>query len=147
MFDDDFSLNDVKTKIIDLNITPEVAIKDIIAFLHEKYGADEEIATINHGQNPMVSKKMNFYVHDNIWYIRVRKDQHKEFAYGDFAVLNFIGNGNAVNKLVFSVETKSNCLAPIVTCSMHERRLNEKVSDLTEKEITSVNLKLAFREL
>ena len=127
MFDDDFSLDCIKDLIITLNIDPELAKNAIIGFLRDNYGKDKSIASLFNNQNSNISKRMNFYIDGNTWYIRVRKEKNKIFADNDFAIINLDVSDTGTNKVVFTIETRKSQLSRIKVCPMHEVRLNTKV--------------------
>ena len=128
MFDDDFSLDSIKDLIITLNINPEEAENAIIGFLRDNYGKDKKVASLFNNQNANISKRMNYYIDDNTWYIRVRKDKSKIFADGDFVLINLDVTNTGTNKIIFSIETRKSQLSRIKVCPMHQSRLNTKVN-------------------
>ena len=128
MFDDDFSIDCIKELIITLNIEPTEAINAITGFLRDNYGKDKKAATMFDNQNINISKRMNFYIDKDTWYIRVRKDKHKSMMENDYVIINLDVSNTGTNKVIFAVETKKSQLSRIKVCSMHENRLNTKVS-------------------
>ena len=128
IFGDDFDLSDVKDLIINLGINPLEAKNQIIQMLQEKFGKDKTIVTLHHDQNPSISRKMNYFINNGQWYIRVRKEKGAELVQGDFVKINIDFSGMTINKIIFSIETKRNKLAQIGVCQMHETRLGTKVS-------------------
>lgn len=127
-FDADFDLEDIKCMIIGYNIDPQEAKNVIMAALKDNFGSEKDHVELEGNQNPPITKKMNFYINDDTWYIRVRKEKAGEFLHGDFVNLNINFRGQSVNKLVFAIETTANKMAPIGVCPMHGNRLLTKVS-------------------
>ena len=128
IFDRNVNLDEVSNFIVDHDIDQVDAINLIMSTLRENYGKDKKMITINDNQNPAISKKMNFYFNDDIWYIRVRKEKNLEFAHNDFFTINASCKGLSPNKFVVSIETRKNKMAPITVCQMHENRLGTKVN-------------------
>ena len=131
LFVDEINLDEVKNLIIDLGADPVDAINLIMGTLRENYGKDKKMITINDNQNLAISKKMNFFFNDELWYVRVRKERNLEFAHNDFITINADCKGLSPNKFVISIETLKNKMAPITVCPMHENRLGTKVNTLT----------------
>ena len=123
----DFDLDDIKDMIIGYDIDPQEAKNLIMATLKENYGKDSNRVELCNSQNPPISKKMNYYICNDVWLIKVRKEKSGEFLHGDYVTLNVNFKGQRVNKLVFALETMRNKMAPIGVCSMHENRLLTKV--------------------
>lgn len=127
IFGDDFDLNDIKETIIGYGIDPQEAKNVLLAALKENFSKDKSLVELYCNQNPPISKKMNYYIDDDLWYIKVRKERSGEFLHGDYILINLDFKGKSVNKIVFSIETISNKMAPIGVCPMHSNRLDTKV--------------------
>ena len=143
VFDNSVNLDEVSNFIVDHGIDKIEAINLIMSTLRENYGRDRKMVSINDNQNPAISKKMNFYFNDDIWYIRVRKEKSLEFAHNDFVTINANCKGLSPNKFVISIETRRNKMAPIIVCPMHENRLGTKVNFHIRIRIFHINLSLS----
>ena len=128
MFDDEFSLEDVKNLIITLNINPEIAINGILEFLRDNYGKDHSLISLFNNQNGNISKRMSYYIDNEIWFIRVRKEKGAPLLDNDCVIINIDTSGTGTNKVVFAVETMKNQLTRIQVCPMHQSRLDTQVS-------------------
>ena len=128
MFEDEFSLESIKNLIITLNIDPEEAINAITGFLRDNYDKDKKAVMLQQNLNANISKRMNYYVDGDTWYIRIRKEKTLQFADNDYVTLNVDVTKEGVNKIVFSIETTKRKVSKIRICPMHENRLNTKVS-------------------
>lgn len=126
----DFNLDEIRDMIIGYGIDPQEAKNLIMATLKENYGEDSNRVELCNNQNPPISKKMNYFIHGDVWLIKVRKEKSGAFLHGDFVTLNIDFKGQNANKLVFAIETLSNKMAPIGVCPMHENRLQTKVSTI-----------------
>ena len=135
MFEDEFSLESIKNLIITLNINPEEAINAITGFLRDNYDKDNKTVMLQQNLNANISKRMNYYVDGDTWYIRIRKEKAHQFADNDFVTLNIDVTKEGVNKVVFSVETTKRKISKIKICPMHEARLNTKVDHIYSKAI------------
>ena len=127
MFDDNFSLEDIKALIITLNIDPNEAINKITEFLRDNYGKDKAMITLFDNHNGNVSKKMTYYIDKEIWFIRVRKEKNLQMADNDYVILNLDVTRTGTNKVVFAVETMKSQISRIQVCQMHQSRLNTQV--------------------
>ena len=127
-FEDDIDLSEIKEMILGYGVDPQEAKNVLIAALKDNFGKEKGLVELHGNQNPPISKKMNYYIDDDLWYIRVRKEKSNEFLHGDFVMINLDFKGKNVNKIIFSIETVSNKMAPIGVCSMHNNRLGTKVS-------------------
>ena len=127
MFDDSFSLEDVKDLIITLNVDPEVAINGILGFLRDNYGKDHTMVTLFNNQNGNVSKRMSYYIDNEIWFIRVRKEKGVTMADNDYVILNLDVSNTGTNKVIFSIESMKSQFSRIQVCQMHQQRLNTQV--------------------
>ena len=127
-FEEDFDLTDVKELILGYGIDPQEAKNVITAALKDNFGKDKSLVELYSNQNPPISKKMNYFIDKDIWFIKVRKEKSEEFLLGDYVMINVDFRGKNVNKIIFSVETLSNKMAPIGVCPMHNGRLGTKVA-------------------
>ena len=128
MFDDSFSLEDIKALIITLNIDPDEAINKITEFLRDNYGKDKAMITLFDNHNGNVSKKMTYYIDKEIWFIRVRKEKNLLMADNDHVIFNLDVTKTGTNKVVFAVETMKSQISRIHVCQMHQSRLNTQVT-------------------
>ena len=112
-FNDDLNLDDIKDLILGYGIDPQDAKNVIIAALKENFGKEKNLIELCNNQNPPISKKMNYFIDNETWFIRVRKEKSGEFLLGDYVVINLDFKGKSVNKIVFSIETMTNKMAPI----------------------------------
>ena len=127
MFEGDFSLEDVKALIITLNVDPTEAVNAITGFLRDNYGKDKKAAVLCGGINGNISKKMNYYIDGDLWFIRVRKEKELLFVENDFVTIDLDVSKMGTNKVVFSIETMKKRISKVKICPMHENRLNTKV--------------------
>ena len=99
-----------------------------MGFLKDQYEKGNSNMMLHQNHNTSISKKMNYYIHNDLWYIRVRKDKNMEFINGDFVIINICLKKHNITKISFALETIENNVAPIDICQMHETRLNTKVN-------------------